>query len=309
MTPIVVRYLLMGTVEEKKEKKPKESARCPDCAFQNPSGAVFCGMCGNRLPARKLDLKDAKSSYTNSVIGGQLQDAYNYGYNIWGRGLFLFIGLSILVIILGVLIVPITIAFGPRVYIPANILFLAFLWTASSRIYLDAIRERPVSLARAIGAGFLGMFPALWPLAWIGLALLLLFGFHSLWMIPERALNSFELLKESPVTDLFVFLWRAALYLIVMVPASIWIMIFGVLAVCRIVDRRGSIWLAPVWALRQLWKRLWRFLGIGLAQIAAQGIGLIVCYVGILASLPLSGISLAAIYEWVRLHGDSADEF
>ncbi len=289
-----------------------ELTRCPDCAFDNPKGAGFCGMCGNRLESKKLAKKKSSDpTYEKAVLNGLLQEAYNYGYNIWSRLLWSFIGLTVLTAIFLTVFIIIILLFSSIPFLPQAlcVLGLSFLWCSSSRIYLDVIREKPISLARAIETGFMRMVPALWILVWLGIGIAFLAGFWWVWTYPEMLFIKFESPLKTVALEGFFLFWRVVLCTVIFVPVGIWLTIFTSLGVLRIVDRKGEVLQAPFWAMKQLWRRLWRFLGIGFSQLVVQLLGTVTCYVGVLASIPLSGISITAVYEWVRLHGEDADEF
>ncbi len=302
---------------EAKEIKPDPDIllRCPDCAFINPEGAMFCGKCGCRLSKKRRETGKEKKgpAYEKAVAGGTLQKAFDYGYKTWLKGLWLFIGLWLLILVASLVFIPISFAFGgllgPSLTVLLIFFFVAFVWAAVSRIYLDAIRERPISVGRGIVAGISRLLPSAYVLLWNALGFGLIAGFYGLWLVPGRLLTSIDSPIYSNVAENLLLLWQVVLFGILLVPLCVWLIVVTNLAMFRAMDRRESAWIAPIWAIRQLWKRLWRFLGIGFNQLLAQVIGVIVCYVGVLASLPLSGVSLAAVYEWIRLHGDDADEF
>ncbi|HDS30741.1 MAG TPA: hypothetical protein ENN67_06830 [Firmicutes bacterium] len=302
----------MTTDETEKEietVETDETKRCRDCGFKNPSEALHCGMCGKRIPTVKKAALKKGSFYDKAIIAGEINNAFDFGYDTWSKNFWQLIGIFILAILISAVFVPITLLFGKAFWFPANILFISFMSVAFARIFLDIVRGFPISLTRAIGTGLMRMIPALWPLLWVMVSFLLMLGFFQIWLLAEKFLESFELLKGSSALEIFIFLWRTALIAAVLVPGTIWTLIFGMLAICRTVDMRESVWLAPFWAVKRLWRRLWRFLGIGMIHILAHVFGVIVCYVGILASIPLAGVSTVAVYEWIRLHGPGADEY
>jgi uncharacterized membrane protein len=81
------------------------------------------------------------------------------------------------------------------------------------------------------------------------------------------------------------------------------------LAIFRVLDRRSSPWFAPVWAINQIVHYHWELFWLVIREILVHIFGLVVCYIGIIATLPIAGLQNAAIYDWLRLNGDEPEKY
>jgi len=291
--------------------------RCSTCAFDNPEESLYCGMCGSRLaeayPQYKKNRKK-KETYIKSILRGTISDAADYGRAVWSREIYRLIGLMLLIILFFLLPAIITAASweneGARVFwIAWDVILLSFIFAASCSGFLDAVRERRLEFWRSIASGFRSFFPALMLLVLLVIVIGAVTGIVWLWMIPVRYLDSSESIFSEGTGSLVILAWMIGLLVVLLLPMYIWLVIGSTLAMCRIVDRKSSVWTAPAWALKQIFTYHWQLFKIGLGQVFSNVLGLIMCYVGILGTIPLTGVAITSVYEWLRLRGPESDPY
>jgi hypothetical protein len=289
--------------------------RCSNCAFDNSEDAVYCGMCGHKLAEKYKgykSLKGKKTSYDKSVRRGTIFTAADYGHEVWQREMIRVIGFMLLFIIAMLIPAILTSAFwdsrGTRLFFAiGDIVLIAFFFGMACRGYLDAVRERRFEFWRTVSAGIMNLIPATLLLVLLTLIIMVVLGIVWLWMIPVKYLDAPGSLFSEGTGALFIFVWMVVLLVMLLLPVIIWLFIGSSFAMFRILDRKSSAWLAPIWAVRQIATHHWDLFKLGLGQLFVQFIGTVICYVGVIATIPLTGMVLGSVYEWLRLHGPKSD--
>ncbi len=291
--------------------------RCSECAFVSPDESGHCGMCGARLPKVYPEYSSRKSKgadYDKLIVRGSIGKAADYAHKVWTREMWRVIGLGVLVSLFFGLPVGFTLAlwsdYGARwVTSVVNFLLLAFVFAATCRVWLDVVRERRVEFGRAIASGVMHYFHSLYVLIWAAIGIGMTSGLVWLWMIPVRWLDAPDSMVSEGLAGFLIFTWFVVLLIIVLLPMYIWVILGTTLAICRAIDGKSSLWTAPLWAIRKIIEYHWDLFKIGFGQFWVQVIGVVACYVGVFATIPLSLITFTAVYEWLRLHGDDPDEY
>jgi len=287
--------------------------RCTDCAFLNPEESAFCGMCGSRL-AQIRTPKTTDPKYDLDIVSGTLRDSFDFGYQKTFSNIWMLILGSILVVIILSIVVGSTAFWGSIlghywIWILIDIPIIAVIWTASCRIFLDIVRGRGVDLIRGLGSGILNIIPAAFVTLLFALGVLIAAGIVFAWTMPVAWIDS----PDSPVSEgiaaVFIFIWFIALLILILIPTMTWLFMGTTIALCRIIDRKSNSWMSPVWAIGRIVEHHWQLFWMGLSMLFAQLIGMAICYIGSLVTFPLAGLSTAAIYEWLRMHGPDSDEY
>ena len=100
----------------------------------------------------------------------------------------------------------------------------------------------------------------------------------------------------------------AALVVFLVIPTYVWLHVYSVLVVCRTLDK-PSVFQAVAWTFRKIFRHHWPLMKMGMGQIVANFIGTLMCFIGLIATYPLSVIQLVGAYEWLRLHGPDSDDY
>jgi len=274
-------------------------------------------MCGARLPKTYPEYSSRKSKgieYDKLIVRGSIGKAADYAHKIWTREMWRAIGLSILVVLLLGLPAIMTAALwekpGSRWFMGVvDFLLLSWVFAATCRVWLDIVRERRIELGRAIASGFMHFFHAFYVLLWAAILTAMTTGLYWIWMVPIKWLNAPDSMVSDGLGQFLVVSWFIVLLLIILLPMYLWVILGSTLAICRAMDGKSSLWTAPVWAIKKIVEYHWDLFKIGFGQLWVQIIGVVICYVGAFATIPLSYITFTAVYEWLRLHGDDPDEF
>ncbi len=291
--------------------------RCSNCAYVNPDDASNCGMCGCRLAPVYPDYekrRDKGNTWEKSIITGTILEASGYGSMAWQREVWRMVGLGIVFTVMGMIAFSLTSA---SIDNSTSLLFwqffnfflLSFFLGAGARVCLDAVRDRRVEFTRAVIGGFKNILPAAHVVFWVALAATVTIWLAQLWFEPVTYLEDNPDVLPSGPAAVFMMVWLLALLVLLILPVSIWLLIGSILAMCRVLDRKSNPWLAPFWAVKQIARNHWPLFQIGFGQVFGQIIGIAICGIGLLGTIPMSGAAFAAIYEWIRLHGENPDEY
>jgi hypothetical protein len=274
----------------------------------------MCGSSLSRAYPQYSSQKKKSENYNRSIVRGSVGNAAGYAYTVWQREMMRTIGMSILAIVFLAIPLSITMALWDRpveriVLVSIDFLLIVGVFAGSCRVWLDAVRERRIEFWRAIVSGFRYYFHGLYVLLWSAVAAGITSGLLWLWLIPVRWLEAPDAIVSKGFATMIILTWFVVLLVIVLLPMYLWIILGSTLAMCRAMDRKNSLWAAPVWAIRKIHDYHWDLFKIGFGQIWAQIIGLVICYIGALATIPLSFITFTATYEWLRLHGRDSDNY
>jgi hypothetical protein len=281
----------------------------------NPDESAYCGMCGSKLAySQYLTKKQSKENYRKKISDGELRDASGFGHQISMREILIFLGGSLLALVSGFIVWVITLiikgGFGINWFTFAiYLLTLSFIWGAGSRMFLDSVRERKVSIGRGIGEGFRNILPVLFICIVLLIGVGLAAGIYWIWFIPVGILKSANLPLSTGYGEFMMGLWVVVAGLLLLIPALIWLPLLAQLAIFRVLDRRSPVWFAPIWAINQVVHYHWELFWLCLQQYFMHILGIVICYVGLIGTLPIAGVQNAAIYEWLRLNGDEPEDY
>ena len=284
----------------------------------NPDESVHCGMCGSELAhGPTLTKKQAKKdNYEKKIADGSLRDAFSFGYTVWLRELFGFIAGTILFLISASIVWGlshlVTGVFGPLsilINFMAGILIVSFGWGVASRAYLDAVRERKVNLGRAINESLKNLLPVSFVCLIFAIGVGLTAGIYWLWTGPVMLLRVMDLPVSSGYFEFMLGIWVLVAGILLLIPAVIWLPLLTQLAIFRVLDRRSSPWGAPIWAINQIVHYHWELFWLCVQEFFGHVIGFVICYVGLIGTIPLAGVQNAAVYDWLRLNGDEPEVY
>ena len=291
--------------------------RCSQCAYVNPDEAVVCGMCGTHLAGTYREYKKRKEkgwNYEKSIVRGNMDKAVAYGIAVWERELFrvvsLMVGVSIFGFIMFVLNDAFAITPGAKIiWALIDFYFFSVIVAGSHRGFIDVVRERRLEPGRVIASGFadsLKVMAVLIPaLVFVAVLSLIIY----LWAQMLNMADTLEGSSTLTIGSVFSFLMVIFLFVIILYPGFVWLIVYTSLAACRVIDRRAMPHTAVIWAISKIARHHWSFMGQVFAQLFMQAIGLAICFVGLLGTIPQMGIENVAMYEWIRLHGPDADEY
>jgi len=290
--------------------------RCPDCAYYNPQDTKFCGMCGCRL----IDVeggkfgKFSKTEYRKSVASGSIGKTSGYAYSVWLNSFWMMIMLSTITVVVIAFLVVATLTFPKKggslaVWIIIDWIVGSLLMAGWCRTWLDMVRGSGIMMSRAFGSALSNALPAMFLTLQFILVGLLMSGIIWIWFIPVDFISGPLSPIPSGFAGFLTFMWMAALLVLLLLPGYIWLTMGYTIAMCRVIDRKSGPWAVSIWAVVQIIEHHWDLFKIGMGQLWAQIIGVIICYIGTLATVPLSGVTFAALYEWARLRGKTADRY
>jgi hypothetical protein len=289
--------------------------RCSDCAFLNPAGAKHCGMCGSRLAVPRADDRkpDDADAYEKHILTGDLNKASDYGSSVWGKEMWKYTGITLLALAAFLILSSITLGMAVLsrkiAFLAIDYFFAAFLLAVLCRLYLDSVRGRAVQLSRGIVAGWSRLLPAALMLLWVLIACAILAGLFWLWLLPGEIFGSMESGLLSGAGKGFVGVWVTVMLFQIIVPAVVLLTEGLFIGLCRVVDGRPGAWSAIVWTFHRMSEQPWLLIRVGIAQAWVQLIAASFCGLGLLFSLAWGGVTMAAVYEWLRLHGPHAEEY
>ena len=293
--------------------------RCGDCAYVNPDGSKYCGMCGSRLSMRKptkreLKKEHEKITYENYIADGSFGKVAGYGsfrwqIHAWGLG-----ALLLLVMIVGVYLNLAQRLSNPGAlktihYAIMNYTFITLILGAASKIHLDIVRGNPPRVMHGLKSALLRIFPLFWIFFIVLIIETAILTMIVVVVHPGTALFS----ENSPfpgdsISSLLGLIWVVSIGLMA-IPATIFLFLVLTVGMCRVMDRGKNPWSAPIWTMVHV-RRFWgALIAYGVQALIMQLTGMAFMWIGLLGTTPMCGVNLAAAYEWIRLHSENPDEY
>lgn len=294
--------------------------RCPDCAFLNPAGSVFCGMCGSELPDSPLKFVTQnkkelhRHSYENVILKDDFGRVDGFAYQRWQTQMWQSVAgtfvLFCFALGISATINELTSGFGKIfltfiMIVPVSALILGTI----VKSFLDLMRGTPPRIFNSVEQAFRKFLPLSMAMIVHGILYTLIGLCYLLMSAPGRyILENSDIFEEGSVSYILGIFWIFS-SVIILLPVPLLIISWLFLAVSRIMDYRKGEWAASWWAIIKSKEKLGGLLVMGLMAVLNQVYGLVMCWVGLLGTLPLSAARYVAMYEWIRLNTKNPDAY